>query len=326
MELLDNVVEMSEQTDPYAHVEALKAYLRANKITQAEISRRLEYSNTAISQYLGRKYDKGDLRKLDGVVASFLETERQIVKYTPKIKGIALTSQVDACNFAIEYVARHKSFGVIVGEAGTGKSEALKMFASKNRSSTLLVTMDPLKRSQVAFIQHLWCNLPGFSRGKRWSLPKAAFLFDDIVEYFKNKHKTVLIDEAQFLSMNALETARSIQDQTGIGFVLAGTFELDQYLGFGSYSIPENAQLYSRVKIHRTLKSTITKKDLALVCELYGIGEASIIDWLHNRCNRVGRRYRWVNAILSVAHDLSIKNQVPFSIRVMELAVDTSEL
>jgi len=326
MELLKNVVEIQEQADPYAHVEALKLYLKANKITQAEVARRIEYSNTAISQYLGRKYDKGDLYKLDGIVASFLEAERQTIEYTPNIRGVALTSQVKNCNYVIEYVVRHRSFGAIVGEAGTGKSEALKEFARTHRNNSLLITMDPLKRSPVAFIQHLWCNLPGFSRGKRWNLPKAAFLFDDIVEYFKNKHKTVLIDEAQFLSMSALETARSIQDQTGIGFVLAGTFELDQDLGFGGYSIPDNAQLYSRVKIHRSIKATITKKDLAAVCELYGIAEVSIVAWLHKRCNRIGRRYRWVNAILSVAYDLSVKHQVPFSVEVLEMAVKTAEL
>lgn len=291
----------------YTYVEQIKAFFEEQKqagtpVTQAEFGRRVGYSATAISLYLRKKYDKGDLQKLEEAIAEQLRLERAYQQYTPQVEDIAETVQVLVCMEAIEFVERHKSFGLIVGEAGIGKSKGFELYARNHLSSTLLLTMDRTKRSPTSFVQHLWGRLPGKTRGTRVTMPKASFLIDEIILHFREQPRTVLVDEAQFLSNDALECARSIQDQTKIGIVLGGTFDLDQDIGF-SGPVPLNAQLLSRVRIRRLLDPTIPRDDLAAVVGLYGVSDPRMIDWLHTRCNKPGRRYRWVDAILNAAHD-----------------------
>lgn len=313
---------LQEEKDPYAYVEELQIFIDEQKeagtpITQAEIARRVGYSATAISLYMRKKYDKGDLVKLGEALGELLRLEKAYQQYTPQISEIAMTSQVFACTKAIGFIERHKSFGVIVGEAGIGKSKAFELYARMHRSNTLLLTMDRLKRSPTSFVQHLWCKLPGKTRGNRVTLPKASFLIDDIILHFREQPRTILIDESQFLTTDALETARSIQDQTKIGIVLGGTFDLDHEIGFGG-PIPLNAQLLSRVRVHRVLDPTIPIEDLAEVIALYGVTDRAMITWLHQRCNKPGRRYRWVDAMLNAAHDWCVEENAPMSVTALK--------
>lgn len=312
------------QTEPYAYVKSLKDFIDAQKqagtpITQAEIARRVGYSSSAISQYLGKKYDGGDLAKLNEVIGELLRLEQAYQQYMPQVDDIVRTEQVIQCMEAIEFIERHKSFGVIVGEAGIGKTRAFELYTRQHRSNILYLTMSRIKRSPTAFIQYLWCNLPGKTRGDRITLPKASFLVDDIIFHFREQPRTILIDEAQFLSMEALGEARGIQDQTKIGIVLGGTFDLDLEIGFDGPT-PVNAQLLSRVGMHRVLSPTISRNDLATVVELYGVEDREIITWLHKRCNRPGRRYRWVNAILHAAYDLCVEHQTSIEVETLETA------
>lgn len=318
--------EAPQRSEPeaYRYVEALKALIQTKKqagtpLTQAEIARRVGYSSSAISQYLGRKYDGGDLKKLDRVIGELIRLERAYQQYMPQVTEIAQTTQVIECMKAIEFIERHKSFGVIVGEAGIGKSKGFDLYAQQHRSSTLLLTMDWLKGSPFSFVQALWCKLPGKTRGNRTRLPKVSFLLDDIILHFREQPRTLLLDEAQFLSMAALEIARSLQDQTRIGIVLGGTFDLEKEIGFDG-PIPTNAQLLSRVRMHRVLSATISEEDLTTVANLYGIADAELIAWLYQHCNKPGRRYRWVDAILHAAHDRCVEQQTVMSVQALRHA------
>ena len=302
----------------YIHAERLREYLEINRakgISQKEVARRIEYSPTVISLYLARNYNKGDLAQLDDKIGKYLDAEKAYETFRPNIRDLADTSQVQDVIGTIHYVQQNKLFGLIVGEAGIGKTAAFREFARQNLAAALLLTLDPLKRSKSAFVQYFWAQIPG-NRHRNMSASK---MMDEIVEYFTAKHKTVIVDEAQFLSMDALEMARSIQDKTGIGFVLGGTFNLDREFGLNGHQII-NEQLHSRVLIYTRLNPQIKKADLAKVCAVYGIADPAIAEWFYARCNRVGRRYRWICALLKAAYGLSVEQGVPLTVDVIEQA------
>jgi DNA transposition AAA+ family ATPase len=308
--------------ESYGHVDALSAYMRHSGLTQAEVSRLLGYSSSAISQYLNKKYDKGDLQKLNIAVADLLTAEALAARYQMKTAQVVLTKQMKECLGAIDCVkklqaAGEKTFGVITGEAGIGKSRALEEYVRQNRTQSLLVICDPTKRSPTKFIQHLWRHLPGLPKDGR--LSNSAVLMDDIIEYYQGKKKLILIDEGQFLEMETNEAVRSIQDQTGLGFVLSGTFKIEQEIGLRG-RIPENAQLYSRAGVHCELTAKISPEDLTAMVGLYGVQDAKIIEWLLPRCNQPGKRYRFVSIILNLAHSLSVDRDVPLDLQAVENA------
>lgn len=309
-----------KQTGEYSNVERLRAYLKANRkngITQAEVARRIEYSSTAISQYLGRKYDGGDIAKLDTVIGHYLDAEQLYITHKPQIESIAMTRQATAIMDGIHYGVAHRCFVLIVGDAGIGKTATLKEYWRSHLTSTILLTLDPLKQAKTTFIQYLWSQIPGMSRNKtRLSI---SFKFDDIVFYLKGKNKVILIDDAQWLNLEALETARSIQDQTAIPIILAGTFSLDQIFGMNGNAIISE-QLHSRVLNYCRLKPGILKRDLADVIALYDVHDPAIVDWFYSRGNRAGRRYRWICAILDSAYGWCIEQKQPMGVEAVELA------
>lgn len=311
-----NTIIRNEDEHPsghYGHVDELKQYQQTSGLSWAEIARKLDVSPALISQYIALKY-KGDSKTIDEKVAAMLHAEAMYQEYIPHITDTVMTAQVREVMGAIEYV-QHRSFGLFVGEAGIGKTQGLKEYARQNRSLSVMITLDPLKDTKHAFTSHLYSKIPG-NVHKRISCSQKL---DDIMRYFNNTRKTLVIDEAHFLKEPGLEAARSIQDQTGIGVVLTGTFRLDEDLGFADYQ-PKNAQLYSRVKIHRVINPTVHKGDLLQLLALYNIYHEDIADWLLTRCNKPGRRYRWVVSMVEAAYTICRKTSVQMSVNAIEQA------
>lgn len=307
----------------YPYIEKITEYLRAHGMSQATFAKRVGYSSTVISLYLKQNYNSGDLGELNEAFRQFFEAEQAYSKYQRDIKDVIITSQVREVLGSIMYVERRQSFGVVVGEAGIGKTVGFEEYYRTHRALTMLITMDRTKHSQTAFVQHLWRKIPG--NRTRKSMPRAALLIDDIIYYFTNMRKTILIDEAQFLSNDALEVARSIQDQAKVGFVLGGTFDIDQLFGFGG-RVPVNAQLHSRVRVHCEVNPTIQREDLEQVGALYGVDDAEMIGWLLDRCNQPGRRYRWVSTVLNATLDFVTDYKRPVNIKSMEQAAKMTGL
>ncbi len=304
-------------TNDYPYIDQITRHMTARGYSQAEFARRTSYSTSVISQYLKRKYP-GDLAEVNETFRQYFAAQQHYAQYQRPLTGAVSTAQLKDVLGAIAYVAKLCSFGVVIGEAGLGKTMGFREFQRQNRTNTILLTMDRTKRSYTAFVQYLYHKLPGVRRRK--TTPKAAFLVDEIIYHLSSLRRTILIDEAQFLSMDALEVARSIQDQTTeCGFVLGGTFDIDSVLGFGG-RVPENAQLFSRVKVHMVVEPTIAPADVQRVCALHEVRDPEIAAWLHQGCNQPGRRYRWIHTLITAAHMRSLDYDEPICLATVKRA------
>ena len=153
-----------------------------------------------------------------------------------------------------------------------------------------------------------------------------AAKFDAIVGYLKGKNIVLLLDDAQWLKLETIEVVRSIHDQAKtISVVLAGTFTLDQIFGMNGQQIVSE-QLYSRVRSYPPVNTKIVKPDLIEVIAMYGITDEEIIEWFFRRCNRVGRRYRWICTVIEAAYSWCIDHQQPMSVAAVEAAVSRTRL
>lgn len=305
------------QSELFRNVEALKNYQKAEGIAWAEVARRLDYNAATISQYIKGVY-QGDVAKVDRKVDALLTAERQRA-LAPKVNEIVVTRQVQEVMAAIEFLGS-TSFALFVGEAGIGKSRGLKLYAREHIDTTLLITLNPLRNSKHALVKYLYSQLPG---KKPDALPSAEKL-DEIIRYFKDTRKTILLDEAHWLSMDAYETARTIQDLTDIGIVLSGTFQIADEFGF-SDNTPRNAQLYSRVQIYRVITPEVSLEDLSKVLALYGVRDEEIAAWLHGHCNRPGYRYRWATGIVDATLRYCAKRELPINLDAVKKTVKLTQ-
>ncbi|MEM4313421.1 MAG: AAA family ATPase [Thermoplasmata archaeon] len=128
--------------------------------------------------------------------------------------------------------------GVIVGEAGTGKTKAIKEYARQN-PDVILIEADLSYTTKVFFRElHKKIGLDGIG--------SIYDLFTDCCERLKGSGRMIIIDEAENLPYRALDMIRRLYDKSGIGLLLVG---LPRLIANLRGKRGEFKQLYSRIGI-----------------------------------------------------------------------------
>lgn len=184
--------------------------------------------------------------------------------------GYVETPTAELIISTLKYVQMAGDIGIIYGGAGVGKTVCVKHYCRVVHNSWLC-TATPIQgsKSQMPTLQLL---------AKMFNLPHQSTpsdLYDSLVSRVRDLDGLIIIDEAQHLPIHALDTVRSIHDETGVGLVLCGNETV--YSTFSGRGRQANfAQLYSRVG-KRVHISEPSKKDVLCILDAYQIGEGSVI-------------------------------------------------
>lgn len=213
----------------------LKNVMDEKGLSLTAISRALGISTAALSQWFSDSYI-GNIAKIDEAVKGFLERQRER-KTTKKIEFV-MTSVVKKVFEVARICHLDGEIGVLYGNAGIGKTEAVKEYARRN-TDVILVEADLGYTAKVLF-QELNKKLGMDGRGSIHDL------FDDVVMKLKDSGRLIIVDEAEHLPYRALELLRRVYDKAGVGILLVGMPRLIANLR-GKKG--EYAQLYSRVGV-----------------------------------------------------------------------------
>lgn len=180
---------------------------------QAELSKKLNISTTAISQYLNGSYPTpGRIEEVFTEFLSALEDSSELYR-APEYVPTSISSEIYE---SIKNAHLTSSIAIEYGDAGVGKTKAARKYLKDHPNSTIMLTANPNNGSNVAFLRTL-CRLLGVPVRNR------ADMFDDCIDRLRGK-KVLIIDEAQNLSVKAIETIRSLWDstETDVGIVMIG--------------------------------------------------------------------------------------------------------
>jgi DNA transposition AAA+ family ATPase len=187
------------------------------RISQSKAAQALGYSSGVISAYKSRNYN-GNMKVLEGKIDAWLKREAR--RLATMAVPTAETTTMEQVRRAITIAQDEADIAVIIGEAGSGKTTALRQYAKESHSA-LLIEVDP-SFSKVVLMNEIAHALGVEDKGGMNAV------IDRVVETLKDRDSVLIIDEADYLSDSSLELVRRIiNDKAHTGVVLVGLPQLE---------------------------------------------------------------------------------------------------
>ncbi len=215
--------------------EELEIFLKVQNISQAALGRAIGVSSASISTFRKGEY-KGNNKELGRKIKLYLDNYAK--KKSKDIKEVAIFESKDKqmADFVINEAVRDKEIAIIVGCAGSGKSTIAKDYARLHPNAILI---EATLHSTARVILDELCERTHISGGR--NLHEKVLL---IAKELKRRDVVIFIDEAEHLSVRALEDLRRIWDFSSCPLILFGTeILLKNLIGKNG----ELRQLYSRI-------------------------------------------------------------------------------
>ena len=184
--------------------ESLKQFLQEREWSQAKVARMIDFSPTAVNQFINSKY-KGSLEEITNRVVSLINSvtrsERRVrnkpfIETTVAKRIGTLITQTEA------FSDDEGKIGLIVGDGGHGKSHCLRQYAQANKN-TVYVELDDAMTSTLMFA----------AIAKELKIDESgslAAVTRRLIENLQNRHIIVMLDEASSLGVRRLNQLRQI--------------------------------------------------------------------------------------------------------------------
>lgn len=285
-------------------IELLKAHIEDLGLSQGKAGAQLGYSATAVNQYLKGTY-KGDVSGIDKAVVELIERHQSKSKDVPTDFVATPTAKqiLEVCGLAHAM----NDIYLVIGEAGLGKTMALKEYAN-SKSNVVLLEVDPTFSAKVLLTE--LCTTLGLTAARNNHAMMTA-----IIDKLKGSDRLLIIDEAELLTHKPLEILRRIHDKSGVGIVLAGMPRLRANLrgARGEYK-----QLYSRIGLALDIKNRLPAADIGMFCEA-ALGSDAFNEHLNTVSSGNARR---LNKLLRGVNHMSKINNAPVTDAMIDRFAD----
>ena len=231
-------------------VQLVQDYKQESGKTQTAIANELAISDAALSSFL-----KGTYKTPHTIIPKVAEllkvTGRR--KAAPKEPAFVETTVAKRVMEAISYCHLQGKIAVVYGDAGVGKTQAVRAYLREN-SLAIGITISPSYAS-ITGVNELIADQLGIRERV------ARRIYAEIIGKLKDSGRVLIIDEAQHLTVRALNHLRCMSDESGVGIALIGNEEV--YTKLRGSGKADFAQLFSRIGMRReVLTSTTTKEDI----------------------------------------------------------------
>lgn len=272
----------------------LREYLQASGAKQVDVAKGIGLTGAVVSNYLKGKY-LGDVSGLEKRLEKYLDLqEERLETGANAVRQIVRTSAYVQVQGFLHQVQRRGRFGIAFGNAGNGKTTALRAYAEDNPGITLLIEADHGYTARTLFSE--LCDK--LNLDQRGSLHD---LLTRVIEKLSGSQRLIVVDEAEHLPYRALELIRRVRDKAGVGVVLAGMPRLLRNLRGDAHHY---AQLYSRINARLSVPS-LSDADIDALVKAR-VGRARLTDDFLPAANKACKRNaRVLDNILGWCEDLA---------------------
>jgi DNA transposition AAA+ family ATPase len=282
----------------------MHSVLAANpRLTQVAISREIGVSPSAYNQWTKGVY-AGDNPGIEAKLRIWLDAlaaRRAAGARMPAAPEWIPTPTAQRIIGALSYAQGAGDIAVIYGGAGLGKTTAIRHYVSASLN-VWHVTMTPASASIVTALEEICATLGLAETGG------AAKLFRAVVKRVRGTGGLLVIDEAQHLSVAALDQIRSIHDATELGIALVGNQQVYARLTGGNRAAYLD-RLYSRIGKRLSLGQS-TDKDIEAVIAAWSIDDTKCRSTLLDIARRPGA-LRTLTKVLRLASSYAVAEKKP---------------
>ena len=268
---MEETVMKQEMTMEEA-IEWLKQYIRSTGKKQAVVAQELGISGGGLSSFLSGNY------KTPHTIIPKVQNLREVnqgKKVCLSDPPFVETTVSRTVENAIRYSHLRGKISVVYGDAGIGKTQAFLHYLSANELA-IGITASPTYAS-ITGVNELLAEQLGVRERVARKITR------EIVARLRGSGRVIIIDEAQHLTVRALDHIRCLADEAEVGVCLVGNEEVYSRLkGSGKADF---AQLFSRIGMREPVSvSTITRDDVQRVFQGAGL-QKDAVDILYQICH-----------------------------------------
>lgn len=271
-----------------------KDALHQSGLSQAAAAKEIGVSPPTLNQWLNGKY-LGNNEEIEEKVERWLDAQARQFDASSRMPGKPGYFTSPSSRKIIDTLAYAQMAGDIVciyGGPGVGKTVSLRQYRDTN-PATWIATMAPDSAPVVPALEEV-----AEAVGLRDATGGARKIARAIRRKVEGTRGLLIIDEAQHLSVAALEELRSIHDATGIGLALVGNESVYARLTGGTRA-SHFAQLFSRIG-SRLFISRPTIGDVRALAAAWGVKGKAELDLLQQMASKPGA-LRGVSKVLALA-------------------------
>lgn len=242
----------------------IDAHMEKKHISQTAMAKELNISGGALSSYRNRKYPNPETITLKVQELAKLHEKKVLAPKAPDFVETTVANQVTQ---AIAYAHTRGVVSVAYGDAGVGKTTAVKEYL-KQHQLAIGITIIPTYASLTG-VNELLSDVLGVRERTDRKITR------DIISKLKDSGRVIIVDEAQHLTTRAIEHLRSISDMSGVGVCFVGNEQIYAKL-LGSRKA-DYAQLFSRIAMKKMVTvSTNTINDIYKIFAGHGLDEQAM--------------------------------------------------
>lgn len=261
--------------------------------SQARIAREADVSGATLSQFLGGTY-AGSVQNVARKLQTWLQAldDRKTAGKLPEGPEWVPTPTSEKILAGLRYAQMANDLVLIIGGAGLGKSKTIQRYG-KIAPNVWHVELTPATGSVMSCLQEIAIAL-----GLRDLTNSAAYLQRAIFTRVRGTGGVLVLDEAQHLTVQALDQVRAINDQAGIGLVLCGNERVYTQMAGGNRA-PFLDRLHSRIGKKILLKRATTG-DADAIIAAWGIEDSPCKEAIRKIASTSGA-LRVLNKVLRLA-------------------------
>lgn len=271
----------NQELDISIIIEKVNAYLDMHKeISQEKFAKMAGISGGSLSSFLAGKYH-GRVENIAKKIMAVLgveETRKEAV-LTVKEPEMVETNIMKQMQFGLQYANDRNDVVVVYGSPGIGKTVTLNRWVNAHPSS-IFFTASPNIVNKRDVMEEILEAINKKAEGRCSRMEKM------IISLLKNTNRAIIIDEAHFLRLEALETLRRIYDATKCPLILVGNPAILEMITERNKSI--TGQFFSRA-VRIALDMKVKMEDVKSIVLQNGVElDEDCLNELYKVANSIG--------------------------------------